>query len=497
VTTPDPDRAFDHVVVLMLENRSFDHMLGLLPRTGALEDLDGLTGEEFNLEDPNDASSTHYPIHRGALYEFYGSTPGQGPGHSLKATTRQLTGASTEPQPGAALPMSGFVASYRSELTAADHVPKPTPEQVGRVMEAFTPDQLPVLSTLAQTFVVCDRWFSSVPGPTMPNRLYVAAATSAGFAYNDWSHAFDFRTIFNSLQDAGRTWRVYFSDGNTALQFSKVTPTPDVMRVFEDRFVSDVQAGDLPAYTFIEPRYIDSQAIKQGTSTLDQEIANATDEHAPADVRKGEEFVAHVYEALRSSDDLWPTTLFVVLYDEHGGFFDHVPPPFGVPNPDGIDNPPPGSTVTYVPAFDFTRLGLRVPAILISPWLAPGLDHTQYEHSSIAATLKDHFGLGAFLTERDAGANTFTHVLENHGEFRDDTPVALPRAPGALERPLDANQEELVRGIISRDPDPARRQAHMARLSTGLTQREAGRIVRSVNRRHIVARAQQAGVAEQ
>jgi phospholipase C len=172
-----------------------------------------------------------------------------------------------------------------------------------------------------------------------------------------------------------------------------------------ETFREEVTRGTLPNYAFIEPRYFDFLAWK------------ANDEHPPHDVRFGEYLVADVYATLRASK-LWEKSLFIVLFDEHGGFYDRFSPPRPVRNPDNqkSQNPP----------FDFTRLGARVPAVLVSPLIERGrVDSTAYEHASIPATVKKLFGLPAFLTARDAAATTFESVL-SLSTPRTDTPKTLP-----------------------------------------------------------------------
>ncbi len=178
-----------------------------------------------------------------------------------------------------------------------------------------------------------------------------------------------------------------------------------------EKFYADIEKGELATYSFIEPRYLNFHEWK------------ATDQHPPHDVRLGEYLIAEVYDTLRNSQ-LWEKSLLVVLYDEHGGFYDHVPPPDSVPSPDGKKS--------KHPPFDFTRLGVRVPAILVSPYVEKGrVDSTIYEHSSLAATIKTLFDLPDGLTARDNAANTFGKNL-SRSTPRNDTPLTLP-VPGKAE----------------------------------------------------------------
>jgi phospholipase C len=283
------------------------------------------------------------------------------------------------------------------------------------------------------------------------------AATSAGNTLNDWSLIFDNRTIFNNLQDAGLTWAVYSSDTNEVLEFSQVNAQKANFKDYTQSFAADVSSGALPNYTYIIPRFLNTK-----------EPANS--QHPPHDARYGDNLIADVYQMLRANSTIWQSCAFIVIYDEHGGFYDHVVPPSqNVPNPDGINSPPPGSTASWAPTFAFDRLGLRVPAVIASPWIAQGkVDSTQYQHTSILATLKALFGLPSFLTKRDASANSFEALFADLSVLRADTPTTLPRATippvsasptdpaHPANQPMDATQTEMLVGVhqMMRAADP-------------------------------------------
>ena len=368
------------------------------------------------------------------------------PSHEFESVQAQLYG-----DPGKVVdpaPMDGFVKagiqSAKGDVAAGK-----------RVMECFNPEALPTLSTLAQEFCVCTRWFAAIPGPTWPNRLFIHTATSDGAAANDALHLNSMRTIYDSLEEAGLTWRVYFNDIPQCLALDHLWGRLDHFKAFED-FHEDIGRGDLANYTFIEPRYFDFLEWK------------ASDQHPPHDIRIGEYLIAEIYETLRASQ-LWESSLFVVLYDEHGGFFDKVSPPTGVPNPDG--------KVSQNPPFDFTRLGVRVPAVLVSPWIEKGsIDPTPYEHSSLAATLKALFGLPEFLTARDKAASTFEKNL-SRSTPRDDTPVTLPMPgdPAEARRHRDLMRTgvlpELLGQAAGSGSKPAARLAEHHQMLLGLVGR--------------------------
>lgn len=415
----------EHVIVLMLENRSFDHMCGYWD---FLPSGSGLTGEEFNYVDPADTSSARVHVHRKRLDPERRDQPE--PGHYLENALVQIFGSETGgPDPA---PMSGFVKDYVAKREAeADSGAQVDPVEVGQeLMGCHGPANTPVLRTLAEEFVLCDRWFSSVPGPTWPNRYYLHAATSDGIANNKKRLPDSVPLIYDHLQQAGIPWSIYASEkltsnvGFTLEKFGFVwtpEPRPTPYRrepYFKDikDFRNDLLNGDLPGYCFLEPIFLSMK--KEGGNDQHPEYMGTLD------IDLGEYLIAAIYEALRNSP-YWERSLFVVLYDEHGGFFDHVSPPADVPNPDG--------KTSEDPPFDFTRLGVRVPALLVSPWLEKGrIDSTRYEHASVARTVKEIFGLPSHLTKRDEAANHFAASEYYLDAVRTDAPMTLP-VPGDRE----------------------------------------------------------------
>ena len=388
----------EHVVVLMLENRSYDHMLGYLANGH------GLTGNEFNLVDPSDKDSERVFVSNRAAYIS------ANPGHEFESVEIQLyghAGAVVDPAP-----MNGFVAAHIETEKGDIGLGK-------KIMECFDPDKLPALTSLASEFCVCNRWFSAVPGPTWSNRFFAHSATSDGMIIDTVKHNYRMKTIFDSLDKQGLSWNIYYGDIPQSLVLEHHWRSLDRFKRFE-KFYQDIEKGELAAYSFIEPRYMNFHEWK------------ANDQHPPHDVRLGEYLIAEVYDTLRNSP-FWEKSLLVVLYDEHGGFYDHVPPPGPVPSPDGKKS-------TH-PPFDFTRLGVRVPAILVSPYIEKGqVDSTIYEHSSVPATLRTLFNLPEALTARDKAANTFEKNL-SRSTPRTDTLVTLP-VPGEAEE-IRRNRELL------------------------------------------------------
>ena len=421
-----------YVVVLMLENCSFDFVLGFLKPAYQGQAFEGLTGAETVPQDPLTGVMDPVPVTRASTPDIY-VTPVD-PAHELPDTTLQLYGQMAVPAGGQPL-NNGFVASY-SRQKGEDGNPL-GPAGGRRIMGCVDPKLLPVQAALARNFLVCDHWFSSVPGPTWPNRFFVHAATAAGhdespttvqiIGANLGLRRYAMRTIYENLMDQGKTWKIYLHDVAQSFALTNLHPFMDRFQCFEPQplkptsFLQDVAAGTLPNYSFIEPRYFALPGLP------------ANDQHPPHDLRQGEKLIATVYDALRGNPAVWRQCLFVLLYDEHGGYYDHVPPPATV-SPDGIPSP--------VTGFDFTRLGIRVPTILVSPWVPKGqVDQRVYDHTSLLATVKELFGLPNFLTRRDAAANRFTDRLLPQARPLADTPASLT---GLLSMPS-------ARAMVSRN----------------------------------------------
>ncbi|RLM60452.1 non-specific phospholipase C2 [Panicum miliaceum] len=402
------------VVVVVMENRSFDHMLGWMKRLNP--EIDGVTGAEWNPANTTDPAAGRVYFGEGAQYVD------PDPGHSFQEIRQQIFGSDDASGPAR---MDGFVQQARSlggNMTDA-------------VMHGFAPDSVAVYRELVAQFAVCDRWFASVPSSTQPNRLFVHSGTSGGATSNNpqlLAKGYPQRTIFDNLHDAGLSFGVYFQDVPAVLFYRNLRKLKYLLdfHPFHPTFRGHARRGSLPNYAVIEQHYLDSK------------LDPANDDHPSHDVYQGQMLVKEIYETLRASPQ-WNQTLMVLTYDEHGGFFDHVPTPVhGVPSPDGIVGPPPYN-------FTFDRLGVRVPAILISPWIEKGTvvhgpngptPTSQYEHSSIPATVKKLFDLPQdFLTKRDAWAGTFESVVQARTEPRTDCPEQLPM-PTRI-RQSEANEE--------------------------------------------------------
>lgn len=407
------------VVVLVMENRSFDHMLGWMKRLNP--EINGVTGSEWNPVSTSDPASPRVYFRDGAHFVD------PDPGHSFQAIREQIFGSNDTS--AAPPPMNGFVQQARC-MSA---------NMTESVMNGFVPELVPVYKALVEEFAVFDRWFASVPASTQPNRFYVHSATSHGATSNIASmlaKGYPQRTIFENIDDAGLSFGIYYQSIPTTLFYRNLRKLKYLTKFhsYDSTFKDQASKGSLPNYVVIEQQYLDSKSKP------------ANDDHPSHDVYQGQMFVKEVYESLRSSPQ-WNQTLLIITYDEHGGFFDHVPTPVsGVPSPDGIVGPDP---------FDFTfdRLGVRVPTILVSPWIEKGTvihgpngvpsPTSEYEHSSIPATVKKIFDLPSpYLTKRDAWAGSFEGIVLSRTEPRTDCPEQLP-TPVKI-RNSEANEDAML-----------------------------------------------------
>lgn len=429
----------NHVVLLMLENRSFDHMLGYLyagsgnvsPSTG--QAFEGLTGEESN----PDPTGTAVPVvaltaATPSVYFMPGADPGEGYG----PTNMQLFGEAA-PRDGTPARNAGFVTDFATTLSGTDASrPVVAGTVAGDIMGMFTPALLPVLSGLARGFAVCDHWFASAPTETFPNRAFASAATSQG-QMDDSSATFTCPSIFGLLGAHQLDWSVYgyVKPPYTQFDFPDTSSAPEShFGLFTD-FQAAAAAGTLGAYTFLEPSW--------GSSGNSQ--------HPNYDVALGEQLIHDVYYALRNGP-AWDETLLIITYDEHGGCFDHVAPPWGAVPPDSTIGPS---------GFDFTRFGVRVPAVLVSPRIAAGTvfrpaGTVPLDHTSILKTIETRWSLPS-LTARDAAAPDLGDALTLATPRTDDplTGVVVPTSTGANPAAgTPSHIQEVQARIVSQLPVP-------------------------------------------
>jgi len=405
---------FTNVFVLMLENHSFDNIFAFsgIPGIAAATNADTNSymsgGQSFtaNVSSPAPASMP------------------TDPGHEFLDVVEQLCGQGAHYVSGnyPAVNNSGFAANYAT--SNSEKTGLPSSAQVADLMACFnTATQLPVTYTLAKEFAVCDHWFSSLPGPTWPNRYFIHCASSAGLDDSPTSDQmaawaitgleFPHGSLYDRIDTlAAGTWRIYHDP--TGPEIGKLPQVTSIKNISMlevcslDDFAADLSRPYPWRYTFIEPNFGD---------TLNNTYQGGSSQHPMDGVAGGEGLIKRVYEAIRNSP-LWNESLLIITYDEHGGFYDSARP--------GLCNAPEDHPAAGLNShgFDFTQLGVRVPAIVVSPRVAQGaISQSIYDHSSVVATVTGWLGLGS-LTARDANANTLTALV--HGPVRSDCPSALP-----------------------------------------------------------------------
>jgi len=428
----------NHVVVLMMENRSQDNLLGWLYAAQ-------------NNQPPNNIPAQTPPAYDGLVVDTFGNqltptspivfasqgaqstvVPSPDPGELFDQMTAQIFGSSPTAN------MSGFLANYAT-LNSAD----PT-----QIMQSYSPAQVPVISQIARSFAVSDAWFASLPCQTWPNRGFLHAGSSDGHINNDDYEPYDIATIFNLLEDQGVSWMVY-SDGLAPslayVMFPQIYALVEHFKGMLEFYVLCQQPADAPAsqklpqYTFIEPNFLDPDESY----------------HPPHDITPAEQFLATVYAAIQACpyrDEI----LFVFTFDEHGGCYDHVPPPANA-------TPPLPGSISRDGTFDFTRFGVRVPAIVASSYVTPGTvfripsnpksPATPYDHTTILATLRDWLSINAAAFQaalpspRIAAAPTLDAVLSE----TEPLPWPVVKLPLAAKKAVNLNQapDELVMSIVA------------------------------------------------
>ena len=483
---------FDHLVVVMFENRSFDNLLGWLydeekPPRG--QSFDGLRADIANATHAGESIAAHR--YSGPTDEVMSSPrpdPGEeyphvntqlfgtvDPDENRHKKIRDMTAPFNAPPAGAAASMSGFVQDYIDSFIA-DRNREPTAEEYSVIMGAFDPAMLPVISTLARNFAVYDAWHCAVPSQTFCNRSFFHASTSHGYVtnghhggYKKWFGAEnDSPTIFNRLEDAGLDWAIYYDDVSVVpltgfIHAPALEPyfATDHFRAMS-RFWDDVEKGTLPAYAFVEPRLVydhNDMHPPVGPMTETDDDGRIITGAAISDVRAGEALLHKIYSAVRSSASPEGSnamnTMLLVTFDEHGGTFDHVPQPAAAV-PEGL----PARTEM---GFAFDRLGVRVPAIAISAYTAKGhVIHDAMHHGSVISTLTTKYGLDP-LTARDRGAPTIDNAvtLKTPRDPRDwpsTQPAYVPPNPeskrpfdaGAADRPLSPPGVGLVAMLVAK-----------------------------------------------
>ena len=478
--TPTFTTPIKHFVVTMMENRPPDHMLGCAARAGLLPGFDGPPASI--VKDPNNLSAGVLNLTCGSAdlvceccpeYDLF--APKFEPGID----------AGSYPYP----PQSDDWSYLRGATEAST------------TTRLFAPEQMPVLTALATNFTVFNKFFSSVPAPSIPHHMFSQSGTSCGandnvaysqcngvtpevddpegpwgvkwpFVANRTFNLYPQRVIYDALKEAGVDYKIYAN--STVLQHGRTAighyADFEMGRMFYHRrnivgmaeFWEAAREGALPNFAWLPP------------SNFDNNVFDAPmDDHPCHDVAKGERFLKDVYEALRASP-AWNETLWLIFFDDAGSVYDHVVPPSeGVPAPEAPCDLVAGNR-GCPNAFDFRRLGLRVTTLAVSPWLARGVvqepagptSTSQWEHSSIPATAKNLFNLSAFLTKRDAWAGSLTELLTPESEGpRNQGPAHLPEAPPpAAEAEDDACADPDDALDRRRCKPPTRRQARALQL---------------------------------
>ena len=418
--TLDNLKKIEHIVVLVMENRSFDHMLGYLKLEGSRPEVDGLTAGMSNK-----FGNKTFPVRLLTKTSF---EDGQDPCHEGDCVDAQLAGHN-----------GGFVKNY-----ADTHGNNPAN---GLVMGYYNGSSLPVYDHLARNFCICDRWFCSVRGATWPNRLYAVTGRADGSRDNKKVPVYDLPSFVRHLDAKKVSWRWYshdfatlrLTDGKFRVGRAKNFAFFDRRTIFGDTsFLEDASSGNLAPVSWIDPFFGHLNHSKQN------------DDHPPADVMAGQELALKVYNAVVNGPK-WNKTLLVIVYDEHGGLFDHVEPPTA-----DDDNP------------KFRQYGVRVPAFVVSPFVERGkLSSAVFDHTSIIKTILLRFcrrpdgsipdmgarvtnanHLGGLLTLKDARAATpvsaFQHLIDRIAQWRAESfkgsMIAL--SLNALEEPKNNELQE-------------------------------------------------------
>jgi len=466
---------FDHVVSVMFENRTFDNLLGRLYQPGEVASFEGVLGKELTNPIPDwaehgaDRKVVPYGVAAGM------HVPNPDSGEDFQHVNTQLFGVIDPPGNRCVLPelmtapfnapadpeavptMDGFVADYISTFTA-ERGRQPRYEEYAQIMTGYTPEQVPVISAIARGFATFDHWHCEVPSQTFTNRSFYHAASSSGFVVNAPYENFPLRndaeTIFERLEAAGLPWRVYVDD-RMRLSATGMIHAPRLRPYFATHFSTladffdDAQRGRLPAYSFIEPCLVFAH---NDYHPVENPLAPEASVDPVSSILGGEDLLARIYTAVRASEtpggSNFANTLFLISFDEHGGTYDHVPPPRADP-PDPAA--PPGQM-----GFRFDRAGVRVPTVAVSAYIDPQTVITSgYRNTSLIATLRARWNLGAPLTARDASAPSITPVLTRATPRPpEDWPEVTPQlaaTPVSLDKPLPPLGQHLLGVAIALD----------------------------------------------
>lgn len=429
----------DTIIFVMLENRSFDHMLGYLSLDETAKGLpvDGLRSDKtWQWPWANLARGAEYPIRRISGTQAIN----QDPPHGREAIGIQIDTAPRGPGPKR---MGGFVETY---MKAHKH-----PADPGVVMGHYVAEDVPTFDFLARNFCVCDKWFTPLPLGTQANRLMAMSGTSR--VVDNVTGLPDQPLVYDWLEERGVTWRVYVSGGFAPFFIMMRRWTLKIVKSLAlgrgpfrrfSAFRRDWKSADpLPSLIFIEPEYADAP------------MSNPNDDHPPAPVSKGQDFIREIYEIVSSNEARWRRTLMIVTYDEHGGFFDHVEPP---------------ECDTVIGQVTFRTLGPRVPALLVSPHVGAGeVFSEQLDHTSVLQLIADRFGNGTGYSDavsaRQAQMGRIANALLDEPRagrapaFPTSSRAAAPRvltvpeAPTAPQTPNAAAIDAVMRDMAAEHPE--------------------------------------------
>jgi phospholipase C len=390
----------EHIVVVMQENHSFDNYFGMLGR-----------GDGFALDRHGRPINANPDPNGGYVRAFHESDTCQpgGVSQSWNASHIQLAGGRND----------GFVRSYSGVWA----------------MAYFDDQDIPFYYSLGKTFPVCDRYFSSVLAQTYPNRRFLLAGTAFGLISTDTSSITQDPpngTIVDRLNTHGISWKSYASNISTMYIIASVPQHNPANITTMAQFFADTAAGTLPAVS-----YVDSNIF-------------TGDEENPQDIQLGEAFVSSVVQAVMSGP-AWSKTMLIWTYDEHGGYYDHVPPPPAI----APDNIPPGITVPPDQQGGYDRYGFRVPTVVVSPrGRRDFVSHTIYDHTSVLKTIERKWNLPA-MTYRDANARDLLDCLDLTGQpaFLDPPHLAPPANPtGKSHCPATAPTQPPAGALVTTPP---------------------------------------------
>lgn len=391
-----------NIVVVMAENRSFDHMLGYLslPPSNRI-DVDGLRAEE-------DWRARFTNLDQGQAYTpFLGEDPYMMPHNFDPPHERPNVAGNLGPLQDNTYAMNGFVSSIPVSVSGDPVVRR-------LVMSYFNYTQAPMNDFFSQNYAICDRWFSSLPAGTQPNRLM----SMSGYSLIEVNHDVlpEHDLVYDWLTRQGVSWRVY----HQGVPFFSMMPKwlPEILMGDHFRNFSNLESDlvstppdQFPQVIFVEPTYQDAP-----------HLGWSTDAHAPSGISNGQEFLMQVYNAVTNSPAFWRGAVMIVDYDEHGGFFDHVSPPM-------IPTAVPANASYNTP---FASLGVRVPNYVISPFVKAGsVHHNLLDHTSVLKLIGEKFGNGSYSELVDARpVQSLSSVLNF------DTPITNPPSAPALNEYL-------------------------------------------------------------